>query len=56
MEMYFLVIKVVKGDKDLVFFRQILKKKFRKKAWFHYLFKFRELPPLATNWKKLIFQ
>ena len=31
MEMYFLVIKVVKGDKDLVFFSQNLKKKIRKK-------------------------
>ena len=34
MEMYFLVIKVVKGDKDLVFFakfKRIRKKKIRKK-------------------------
>ena len=31
MEMYFLVVKVVKGDKDLVLFRQILKKNLEKK-------------------------
>ena len=48
MEMYFLVIKVVKGDKDLVFFRQILKKKLEKKLDSSICSNF-ELPPLATN-------
>ena len=31
MEMYFLVIKVVKGDKDLVFFAKFKKNKLEKK-------------------------